>query len=1408
MSMADTVVLNADASLQVQQRLLARFTSSDLPQISEREEESRQVDSALYPALSRAEEAAALSGWVEPSQLLMPGLSPDVQPLVLSRLASQCAVEIRNNSVRWLLNKNRRDAVLKSLIEQQEITQRLIEPLPPTDPFGIMLRRTLSDGANVPLEQCNKDELRSLSAVIETLEGTGVPLPDAGDVRRRLGQATAFDEYETLLEQPFIGRKEQLKQIGDFLNDARDANRAGAAWQGLVLSGSGGSGKSTLLAHFIRGLMQENADKTTVVILDFDRPGMTPRDLPWLEAEASRQVGHQFPESEEDLRSQRRQAREQARYYGKGNTRGESEKSSDNRISRSTVVYAIQQALQNAGAISRPFLIILDTFEEVIQEDHVGTLISWLYEFADALYPVPIKVIFSGRIFDEPTGGSHNFLTSQQEVKKRVLVGDFTLVEAHRFLKQEGISEKNARRITTSKLVPRRPLELKLLARVVKRDSGKSLDAIEEELRTGGAAAKDLFVGIVYRRVLLRIGDPTTQLLAYPGLVLRFVTQELIQKVLVPALGMNPLTDAEAQNALNTMASYGWLAYRKNDEVWHRKDLRRSTLKAMLAQEPDKARKISEAAALYFAKKTTPPETAEGLYHRLLLVRTPEEADALKLEEVRRTAEFIGPDVVDLSPCAAALVSFAKAKGRAIAAAKVWLLPERYRFRAYKDIGLRYVRGGEFGSALALITQWQAEPSQLQQADDVSLFESWENDTFFATASWDKLPPRQATPKMRPIAPLRMLASWLYPREVVAPGRVDIRFIEELLSQSINDERNLRAELTGPYVDKFLREIAVGLLLVHRRVGLTEAMKPPVAFLLNLLGDEKYGVRLTSPFTAHRLCLLAFVIGIPFPSIRTPYFDLRRGTLLVRLDRDWFTTVAANIDRWMAKQRNPPTGLSLTPLIDTVINTFMTQKPKNSTLRGLLRAVDGLGNGQAQMPFTGSPLGLETVWEVISLDLPVLFRGPDSEFRDPFRFALLDAYSGSADYVRLGAIFTDVINLPLRDLSPTQFAKALSANAEHALESYIELADRAWQLPELLRRTVADRPNSEKLVRVYEAHKRWDDAVSLALTAVPERKEFAMPTANLALKAKLADMMLLGGDSLEVIERPGGEPTTSSELFAGRNGYTPGFLNGWDIPLPTPTGSRAADICTLKRGGTGAELKYQNFSVVMSTSRRLPMLTACNIDGSASRSLPRINTWSYDGRLDEEDQWGDELYAGNSLDRGHQVRREDPVYGSMDEAKRANRDTFHFTNSCPQMAGMNQKTWLSLENYVLQNARADGMRVSVFTGPFFSDNDLPYRTSLGNIALIPLAYWKVVAIVTDQGRPSATAYKVSQDEELRELEFVYAGFKTYQISIQQVMDATGIDFSALAIYDGFSQHESVSGNPLVEPIEKLSQIRV
>ncbi len=322
-----------------------------------------------------------------------------------------------------------------------------------------------------------------------------------------------------------------------------------------------------------------------------------------------------------------------------------------------------------------------------------------------------------------------------------------------------------------------------------------------------------------------------------------------------------------------------------------------------------------------------------------------------------------------------------------------------------------------------------------------------------------------------------------------------------------------------------------------------------------------------------------------------------------------------------------------------------------------------------------------------------------------------------------------------------------------------------------------------------------------------------MVDVDFSARPRLADLRRLGGpreedrgleavteaagDALEAETRP---RRTPAEALADRAGYIEDFLN-FPVPLPEPTGASARDVLPVE-GSRDNRLDYTHFSVVMSRSRRMALFTAVNIDGRNSVSVERgRDRWSLDARIPDEAQIGEEIYRGNLLDRGHLVRREDPNWG--DTAVQANADTFHFTNCSPQMGAFNQNTWLSLENYVLDHARAVDERVIVLTGPVLRANDRTYRD-----IQIPTAYWKVVGFVSDAGRPSASAYVVDQNEELRQLEAAFGEFRTYQRSVLAIERMTGLSFGALADFDGFSNEERATGTEIAAELRVPGDIRV
>jgi len=306
----------------------------------------------------------------------------------------------------------------------------------------------------------------------------------------------------------------------------------------------------------------------------------------------------------------------------------------------------------------------------------------------------------------------------------------------------------------------------------------------------------------------------------------------------------------------------------------------------------------------------------------------------------------------------------------------------------------------------------------------------------------------------------------------------------------------------------------------------------------------------------------------------------------------------------------------------------------------------------------------------------------------------------------------------------------------------------------------------------------------------------AMKALGLRLPEPRSSTEAIDEDTLEARRR-------TAEDYADRAGYNSEFL-GIDVPPPVPGDSIREDVITVDdpRGEPATLLPYAHFSVCMSKSRRMCFFTACNVHGGRLQDMSRAGIrWVFDPRIDEDLQAGDDLYRDNDLDRGHQVRRLDPVWG--DDAETANGDTFHFTNSCPQHKDLNQKTWNDLEDYVLDNAGKYELKLNVITGPVFRDDDPEYRDFR-----LPLDFWKVVVMVKDDGQLSATAYMLSQADLVTGLEFVFGEFRTYQVPLTDLERLTHLDFGTLRDFDPKKDHDVLEASVRFVPIESASDIQL
>jgi endonuclease G, mitochondrial len=274
--------------------------------------------------------------------------------------------------------------------------------------------------------------------------------------------------------------------------------------------------------------------------------------------------------------------------------------------------------------------------------------------------------------------------------------------------------------------------------------------------------------------------------------------------------------------------------------------------------------------------------------------------------------------------------------------------------------------------------------------------------------------------------------------------------------------------------------------------------------------------------------------------------------------------------------------------------------------------------------------------------------------------------------------------------------------------------------------------------------------------------------------------------------------TTEAKVsdYKDRKGYQPDFMGEeFEVPLPELT-ENEEDAFEFEGS---SELKYKNFSVVMSKSRRMCRFSAVNIDGSRSKKTRRPG-WQFDPRVPKQFQIMKECYGNPpKFSRGHMTRREDPAWGNQAEAQLGNADSMHVTNAVPQMQVMNGGLWLALEDYALQNARKDKMRISVFTGPFLERND-PFRFDVK----IPTKFWKVIAFIHDEtGDLCATGYTMSQRSFLEDEEFVFGRHENTQVPIHVIEKQAGISFGPLKDVDP-KNNESLSAE---QPLSLLSQIR-
>lgn len=307
----------------------------------------------------------------------------------------------------------------------------------------------------------------------------------------------------------------------------------------------------------------------------------------------------------------------------------------------------------------------------------------------------------------------------------------------------------------------------------------------------------------------------------------------------------------------------------------------------------------------------------------------------------------------------------------------------------------------------------------------------------------------------------------------------------------------------------------------------------------------------------------------------------------------------------------------------------------------------------------------------------------------------------------------------------------------------------------------------------------------------------------------------------------GAEKLAIDRDYSNRDGYNPHFVKGIEFPLPEAVGKTAKQVAPLRAGEENAaagELKYQHFSIKLNKSKKMALFTATNIDGKAYLDIDRKTglvkeaaegeTWYTDPRSSETFYLGQPFYSAwsNLFDRGHLTRRMDPNWGSVEEAQRANADTYHLTNCTPQHFRFNESTefWQGAEQYVLENgaiAEDTENKICAFQGPIFNDKiDL-----WSDDVQIPSSFFKVIAW---KGRSGVKSVGLVVDQLTLLSEQRHGGIKPgpaafvnvsqWRVAITDIERRTGLDFgNTIRDADTFQD----AGQPVVGEAAKAIPVR-
>lgn len=555
-------------------------------------------------------EAAAVLTHFEPLTLnsvrgllspVSPGMAELLDASTPSR-ASRQARRLRHSVRRQVLARLGGAAAMRGLLA--------LNP-PPDHPTQRALAALLAgpDAVAPLLASDDPVELAALGEALGWVEGLLPDLPDPVHVNERLSRARLLMPLRQLVGGHFAGREDVLAEIAAHLQLAPDGTV-------LMLQGPGGVGKSTVLAKFILDAIETDPAPPTVILLNLDNPQMVLDDPFTLLQEAGRQLRIQHPELNGPLDAMRdyitslqRRSRSVAALESLGG--GSVEWGAVGSIAREVV-----------GMVpgDRPVLLVIDTFEEA--QTTGPSAVSRLMQFVDSLKSgnPRLSVIIAGRA-DEATAPRHT-----------LTLGALDPVAARAVLeKVAGLGPlPDALADEVFAVAQGNPLSTHLAGRIL---AAEGVDIFRRDRDLGrliGQIRTEKVQAQLYGRVLGHIRYPEIRKLAYPGLVLRRISADVLRHVLAEPCGVPIPDDDEAARLFDLFAAEVALAEPEpaTGALRYREDVRQVILADLRADQPELADRIDRAAIAYYRTQQGTLARAEEIYHLLARDAAPAEVDS------------------------------------------------------------------------------------------------------------------------------------------------------------------------------------------------------------------------------------------------------------------------------------------------------------------------------------------------------------------------------------------------------------------------------------------------------------------------------------------------------------------------------------------------------------------------------------------------------------------------------------------------------------------------------------------------------------------------------------------------------------------------------------------------------------